>query len=74
MNLKFILGAKYGFNKNLHINQEDGNIVVSSIKGEGTPNHTIKKTILDFGNESSPPQIKQTKLYLPNSQTKEFDM
>ena len=66
--------SKYGLDKKIHITQENGDIVVNSTKGENTPNHSIKKTVLKFGDGSSSPKINQTKFSLPNDQTKQFDL
>ena len=66
--------SKYGLNKKIHITQENGDIVVNSTKGENTPNHSIKKTVLNLVDSLSSPKITQTKLSLPNNETKQFDL
>ncbi len=46
---KILTTSSRGLHKEIHISEENGNIVVNSKKGEGTPNYIVKSTTLDFG-------------------------
>ena len=46
---KILTTSSRGLHKEIHISEENGNIVVNSKKVEGTPNYIIKSTTLEFG-------------------------
>lgn len=45
--------SKLGLIKEINISTENGNIVVNSTKGYGTPNYILKRTTLEFGDSAS---------------------
>lgn len=45
--------SKSGLIKEINISTENGNIVVNSTKGYGTPNYILKRTTLEFGDGAS---------------------
>lgn len=73
--------------KEINIIREGENIIITSEKGARTPQHVLKKTILDFGNlddnapstssqasaPSSNPTITVTRYSISNGQSSEFD-
>lgn len=65
---------KHGLNKEINITTQNGNIIVDSVKGVGTPFHVIKRTMLDYSDESSSPKIIVTRNSLSSEQATEFDV
>lgn len=65
---------KYGLSKEINITTQNGNIIVDSVKGAGTPLQVIKRTMLDYGDELSSPKIIVTRSSFSSEQATEFDI
>lgn len=65
---------KNGLNKEINITTQSGNIIVDSVKGVGTPLQVVKRTMLDYGDESSSPKIIVTRSSFSSEQVTEFDV
>lgn len=65
---------KNGLNKEINITTQNGNIIVDSVKGAGTPLQVIKRTMLDYGDGSSSPKIIVTRSSFSSEQVTEFDV
>ena len=49
VNFRIYTHSKSGLNKKINISMENGNLIVNSLKGVGTPNYVLKRTVLEFG-------------------------
>ncbi len=81
---KVITSSKHGLNKQIDIIKENENIIVTSQKGNGTSQQTLKRTVLDFGDgpstsaqayaSSSNPRIVETKYSSFDPLSKKFNV
>ena len=74
--------SKSGLIKEINISTENGNIVVNSTKGYGTPNYILKRTTLEFGDgastssqsSSSRPKITVKRYSISDENSNVFDI
>lgn len=53
VNFRIYTYSKSGLKKKINIFMENGNLIVNSIKGIGTPDYILKRTVLEFGDGAS---------------------
>ena len=53
VNFRIYTHSKSGLKKKINISMENGNLIVNSIKGIGTPDYILKRTVLEFGDGAS---------------------
>lgn len=53
VNFRIYTHSKSGLKKKINISMENGNLIVNSLKGVGTPNYVLKRTVLEFGDGAS---------------------
>ena len=82
VNFRIYTYSKSGLKKKINIFMENGNLIVNSIKGIGTPDYILKRTVLEFGDgastssqsSSSRPKITVKRYSISDENSNVFDI